>query len=138
MKNTFWIFILILIDQISKYYFYNLHYFNSHILITPILNTWISWWIKLFGFSSLIFIIPTILALVYYMYKKKEITSLWFIFIFAWWIWNFIDRIIFHWVRDFIDFHIFPIFNVADIFITIGFIIVIINLIIPSNENMEY
>lgn len=33
---------------------------------------------------------------------------------------NLVDRVIFRYVRDFIDFHIWPIFNVADIFICIG------------------
>ena len=33
---------------------------------------------------------------------------------------NLIDRIAFGWVRDFIDFHIWPVFNVADVLICAG------------------
>ena len=78
--------------------------------------------------------IPLILAGIYYMYKHDEINPTAFVLIFAGWLSNFIDRIIFFWVRDFINFHFFPIFNIADIFITIGFIILFFNVImLPSD-----
>jgi len=128
------ILLLIIVDLLSKYFFYNLWFFNNNYFITPILNTGISWWISIFHFNILIFIIPLILAWVYYMYKHNEINTLAFILVFSWWTANFIDRLINHWVRDFIDFHFFPIFNVADIFITIGFIIIFLNIIMPPSD----
>ncbi len=33
---------------------------------------------------------------------------------------NLVDRLLFQYVRDFIDFHIWPVFNVADVLICIG------------------
>ena len=131
-KIAFYIGIFIFIDQISKYLIYNLLYLKSNYFITPILNKWISWWITFFHFNMLIIMIPLILAWIWYMYQKEEISYIPFILIFAWWVSNFIDRVIFHWVRDFIDFHFFPIFNIADIFITIGFIIIFFELILPD------
>jgi len=133
-KVLIWTIILILIDQVSKYLIYNLGYLNSNYFITPILNKWISWWISIFHFNLLIIMIPLILAGVYYMYKHNELNPLAFILIFAWWLSNFIDRIIFFWVRDFINLHFFPIFNLADIFITIGFIIIFFNVIMPPSD----
>ena len=127
--------VFIIIDQITKYLVYNLGFLNSNYFITPILNKWISWGITLFHFNLLIIMIPLILAGLYYMYIKEEISYLPFILIFAWWASNFLDRIIFHGVRDFINFHFFPIFNVADIFITIWFIIIFFQLIMPHPKN---
>jgi len=130
---------LILIDQISKYLIFNLWYLNNNFLIQTTLNKWISWWISIFSFNLLIIIIPLILIFIYFLYKKEQISSLEFIFIFSWWLWNFIDRIFFHWVRDFIslpwfiNYH-FPIFNLADVFVSLWFIIIIIQLILPQNK----
>ena len=122
------ILLLIFIDQITKYYVYNLHYLNNYFILT--LNKWISWWISIFHFDVLIFLIPSILFLICYLFYKKQISTLAFIFIISGWIWNFIDRIIFHWVRDFIAlpaifWYQFPIFNMADVFVSIWFLIIL-------------
>ena len=43
---------------------------------------------------------------------------------------NLIDRIVHHYVIDFLSFHFFsyyfPIFNIADIFIVIGFLLIVL------------
>ena len=119
------IILLIAVDLISKYFIYDMHFLNKNYFITPILNTGISWWISIFHFNILIFLIPVILGIVIYLYYKKEIWYFSFIFIFAWWLANFIDRLIYHWVRDFIDLHFFPIFNIADIFVSIWVLLIL-------------
>jgi signal peptidase II len=126
--------VLIIIDQITKLLIYNLWFLNSNYFITPILNKWISFWITFFHFNLLIILIPLILAAIWYLYKNQQINPLAFALIFAGWLSNFIDRIIFFWVRDFINLHFFPIFNLADIFISLGFIIIFFNLIQPQEK----
>ena len=53
---------------------------------------------------------------------------------------NFYDRVIYYSVPDFIDFHIenyhWFTFNIADIFITTGIILIIFNQLITKNEKI--
>ncbi len=46
---------------------------------------------------------------------------------------NLFDRIVYGHVIDFIDFHVWPVFNFADIFICVGFLIVSLRIYIKSN-----
>jgi len=112
---------LVIIDQVSKYCFFNLQLFNNNYFITRTLNIGISWWISFIKVDILKIIVWSILIFIIYLYYKKLIPTIPFIFILSWWFWNFIDRLIYSWVRDFINLHLFPIFNVADILISIWF-----------------
>lgn len=47
---------------------------------------------------------------------------------------NLSDRFIFHYVVDYIDFRVWPVFNLADIFINIGVFLIIITLFIERKE----
>lgn len=121
--------LLLFIDQISKYCFYDLKFMNWNYFFTTTLNKWISWWISIFHLDTLLIIIPIIFGMIIYLYQKKQIWFYSFLFIFAWGLGNYIDRFIFWWVRDFIDFHFFPIFNIADIFVTIWALLLILSII---------
>ena len=109
------IIILLLLDQLSKY------------LFTTITNTGAAFGI-LKGYTTLLIIISllALTACVYYYvkYKNKKIRFA-LSFLIAGIIWNLIDRIIFGYVRDFIDFKIWPVFNLADSFNVIGVILLI-------------
>ncbi|WP_343183640.1 signal peptidase II [Buchnera aphidicola] len=63
---------------------------------------------------------------IYYFFKMNKINIYTFIFLFSGAIGNFIDRIKYKFVIDFIDFHYknihFPIFNLSDISIILGVI----------------
>lgn len=71
---------------------------------------------------SLIFVMPTI--------KESIWKSISFTMLYAGIIGNLLDRAIFHYVKDFLKFTIFgyeyPVFNVADIFIVVGAILLIV------------
>jgi signal peptidase II len=60
-------------------------------------------------------------------------------FLIAWTLGNLLDRIMFQWVRDFINIRIrdFPIFNIADVFLNIGVIIFIIKEIWPWKKKLK-
>lgn len=134
------IIILIMIDQITKIYMINLHG-NSVIVIEGILqlsyakNTGIA-----FGLAdkNLISIIITDMIVIFILLRFlilqrdniNKATRISLILILAGGISNLIDRIVYKGVIDFIDIsqriEHFPIFNIADIFIIIGFIMFVI------------
>ncbi|MCH8004229.1 MAG: signal peptidase II [Nanoarchaeota archaeon] len=80
----------------------------------------------------LIFISLIVIGVIFYYFdriKDKEILLQVLVgFVLGGTIGNLIDRIIYGFVIDFIDFRIWPIFNVADSFVTIGVIGLIIYL----------
>ena len=87
--------------------------------------------------STLIFVI--ILVLFYFMFKSKTSEKVFFSFIIGGAIGNLYDRIIYKAVPDFLDFHIQDFhwftFNIADIFITLGVIFMILNELAYKQKN---
>ena len=89
--------------------------------------------------SMLIFLI--ILVLVYLMFQSKTSEKIFFSFIIGGAIGNLYDRIIYKAVPDFIDFHIKDFhwftFNIADIFISLGIIFMILNELLFNKQKNE-
>ena len=89
--------------------------------------------------SILIFVI--IMVLFYLMFKSKTSEKIFFSFIIGGAIGNLYDRIIYKAVPDFIDFHIKDFhwftFNIADIFISLGIILMILYELIYSRQKNE-
>ena len=89
--------------------------------------------------SILIFLI--ILVLIYLMLKSKILEKTFFSLIIGGAIGNLYDRIIYKAVPDFIDFHIKEFhwftFNIADIFISLGIIFMILNELIFNKQKNE-
>lgn len=110
--------------MISKYIFYNLKYLEDTIAILPILNKGISRSLPVPYILIMIISIVGIWAFVY-LFAKKKINRTIAALLIAGTIGNFVDRIIYGWVRDFININIFnfPIFNLADMMLNIGVII---------------
>lgn len=83
-----------------------------------------------------------ILGISYYIFKNKvtrKIEIIGYSLLLGGAIGNLIDRIIYGYVIDFLDFYIlgydFPIFNIADIGIVTGIILLLISMILEVNNN---
>lgn len=124
--------LLIIFDQISKYFFYNQKILSNLHIFTPAFNTWISRSLPINIYLVIIVSIIMIIVIIV-LYKKGTIWKRATIFLIWWTIWNLLDRIFLWWVRDFIQiFQRFPIFNLADIFICSGAVLIIIKESFPK------
>ena len=116
IKHILLIFFLILLDQISKFYFFRKNSFVS--------NT--GTFFGLLKNMNFVFIILSIVVIVFviYYYKEDKLRS-GFDFVLAGAFGNLIDRLFRGFVVDFIDLKFWPVFNLADVFITLGVILLI-------------
>tara|TARA_B100000902_G_C27285935_1_gene904426 strand:+ start:234 stop:722 length:489 start_codon:yes stop_codon:yes gene_type:complete len=141
--NLLLISLIFLIDRISKIYviYIDKKFLGSEIFSSKFLNIHLIWnkgiAFGLFSFDSndyynfltfFIFLIILIISFMIFTSEQKKKYAL--IMILSGAIGNFYDRIFYRAVPDFIDFHIgnfhWFIFNIADIFITIGVIFMIL------------
>ena len=152
MKKIIFVLILFLLDRASKIYLINLQ--NSGIdidfYIFSFLNFFLIWNTGIgFGLvaleNNIFYHILTIIiagvnfALIFFYIKSKGINVYFFASIIGGSTGNLFDRIYYYAVPDFIDIHLgnfhWFIFNVADIFITIGIICLIIVEILNIKKN---
>ena len=137
-STAIFIIIFVLLDQISKYFFYDNAFFSNLPFIIPSFNTWIS---RSLPVNIILVIILTIVISVIILigYKKNYIWKRATIFLIWWTLGNLIDRIFLWWVRDFIlVFDRFPVFNLADIFIcTWAALIVIREIFLWNGKNSK-
>ena len=156
LLNHFIIIILIfVIDRISKIYLLNLHENGTDVdfYIFPFLNIYLAWNTGIgFGLFStdpnifyhfLSFLIGIInLVLIILLFNLNDIRKYFISMILGGSFGNFFDRIYYFAVPDFLDLHIgnfhWFIFNIADIFITIGIICLILVEIFGKNINKEH
>lgn len=126
--------ILLLIDLLSKYFFYNQKVFTNT-FITPAFNTGIARSLPVPLWIVGIVTLATIGG-IYYIYSKKQTGWVAVSFFLAGALGNLIDRVFLGGVRDFINIGIFnfPIFNVADIFLNVGIILLLRQTFILEKE----
>ena len=158
-KNLFisssFIFLIFLLDRVSKTYviYLNDKLLGIEILSSKFLNIRLIWNEGIaFGLLSfndkiiynlLTFIIFIIILIIFFMVLKSYgLKKYSLLMILGGAIGNVYDRIFYGAVPDFIDFHIgnfhWFIFNVADIFITLGVIFMIIIEITGNNKNKKH
>lgn len=132
-------FIIVLIDQLTKFLVrVNFQLNESAALITNIFHlTYIHNFGAGFGILQqqkwiLVFISLVVVGVILYyldrIKEKEKLLQFLVGFILGGTIGNLIDRLFFGYVIDFLDFQIWPIFNIADSFVTIGVIGLIIYL----------
>ena len=152
--NSFLILIIFLLDRISKIYVINLDkkFFGSEIFSSKYLNIILVWNEGIaFGlFSSsheywynflTIFIVLIAIIILIMSIRENGAQRYFFLIVFGGALGNLYDRIFFKAVPDFLDLHVgnfhWFIFNIADIFITLGVIMLILCEVLPLNKNYE-
>lgn len=143
--------LLIVLDQITKIWIVNsFHLYERKEIIpgffdlTYLENTGAGF--SIFeGYGKVFFGILTIVALFFivrlFLESKSHFVDCMLSIIFAGAIGNFIDRMWLGYVRDFLSFHIFgwdfPVFNVADICISVGFILLIVYYVVEEYQETQ-
>ena len=152
--NTIIFFLIFILDRFSKIYVVNLDkvnyspelYKSKFLNINLMWNEGIAFGLLSFdqsNFYNLLSLLITIIVLVIFfmIIRNNNIKKYPLLMIFAGAIGNLYDRITYKAVPDFIDFHIeefhWFIFNVADIFISLGVFCMILFELIDNNKNNE-
>ena len=142
LSNFIIILTIFLVDRISKVYIIKLSEIEGivDIYLTPFLNFYLVWNKGIaFGFlsfeESLIYNIITLIIIVisliilFMIFQSDNISSYFLMLVLGGSLGNLYDRLFNYAVLDFIDFHIkdfhWFIFNIADVFITIGVVCLI-------------
>ena len=129
--------LIFLLDRISKFYILNLAEINNSvdIYLAPFLNLHLIWnkgiafgllsfsQSSIYNFITILILVITFVILIIII-RSDNYRVYFFIFIFSGSLGNLFDRIYYSAVPDFIDFHLSDfhwfIFNVADVFISLG------------------
>ena len=152
--NLFLVFLIFLSDRFSKIYVINLNekIFGSEIYHSKFLNITLIWnqgiAFGLFSFDDTkiynmftILILIIILIIILMTINSEGFKKYSLLMILGGALGNFFDRIIYQAVPDFIDFHIgnfhWFIFNVADIFITVGVFFMILLEFVNTNKEKK-
>lgn len=131
MRKIIWAVLLIFLDSLTKFFAVGYLKDKESINLYLIKLTYVENRGAAFGIlqgQKFFFIIITfcvLIAIIYYYEKVDMLSKLSLIFIFSGTVGNFIGRLFFGYVVDFIElsFIDFPVFNLADIFLTIGTVI---------------
>lgn len=150
-KESGFLFLLIAIDLITKTVIQNTMALKQSIEVIPnffhityVVNTGAAWSMlegKMgFFYAITIFAVVLILWMLIKTDRRAVVTRYGLVMILAGAIGNFIDRLWFKYVRDFLDFYIFgydfPVFNVADMALCIGVFLVMMIMFL-NKENYD-
>ena len=149
--NFFIVFLIFFLDRISKIYILQIAeregivdiYINSYLNFILLWNKGIGFGILSFDQSALYNLITILICIIniiiiYIIYKSKDFKIYFYLMILGGSFGNLYDRIYYFAVPDFIDFHInnfhWFIFNIADIFISLGVVCLILVEIVFKNK----
>ena len=150
--NISFIFLIFLLDRVSKIYVINLDkkllgseiFSSKYLNISLIWNEGIAFGLLSFDqenlYNLLTFLIILIILIIFQMILKSSgLKKIALMMILGGALGNVIDRILYKAVPDFIDFHVgnfhWFIFNVSDIFITLGVIWMVIQELIDNSKS---
>tara|TARA_S200000501_G_C20782862_1_gene725855 strand:+ start:735 stop:1223 length:489 start_codon:yes stop_codon:yes gene_type:complete len=146
------IFSIFLIDQISKHYIINTFEDQSNLIyLTNFLNLHLIWndgiafgllsFNNSFYYNSISFIIFTVIMILLYLMRGQNQYSYFYAMIIGGALGNLSDRIRYSSVPDFIDLHIHNfhwfVFNIADIFVSLGVICLIVAEIFMNKNKLN-
>jgi len=141
-KYLCWSVLIIIFDQITKWlvekylYFSQITIINNIFLLTYVQNRGGAWGV--FNDIPVLFLvlIPMIIGLlIFFVYRTKDkLEQVSVSMIIGGALGNYIDRLFRGYVVDFIDFRIWPVFNIADIAVVVGVGLVILSLFINCRE----
>jgi len=117
MKRFYFLaFLVVVLDQITKFLFTDVHFgiFNY------VKNTGAAFSLFQGYVGTLSLISLFVVIFIVYLFRKNKEYLVPLAFVLGGTIGNFIDRFFLGFVRDFIDFKIWPVFNVADMFNVLG------------------
>ena len=155
LYNSFIVLLIFFIDRITKVYviYLDKKNLNSEIFVSKYLNLHLIWnegiAFGLLNFQKDLFynlltgLILIVILIIFFMVIRSEgIKKYLLIFILGGALGNIFDRIVYRGVPDFIDFHVgnfhWFIFNVSDIFITLGVIgMIFLELIVKRDKNVD-
>tara|TARA_B110001454_G_C12622690_1_gene393507 strand:- start:409 stop:900 length:492 start_codon:yes stop_codon:yes gene_type:complete len=154
MKKIIVILLIFFLDRISKFYLLELETSGTEVdfYVFSFLNLYLVWNTGIaFGLVSLEannyyhvltgFILVINLILIYFLSKEKGINAYLLALIIGGSLGNLVDRIYYFAVPDFIDIHVgnfhWFIFNIADIFITIGIIGLMIAILLEKDKSLS-
>ena len=152
--NTIIVTLIFILDRISKIYVINLDkvnysselYQSKYLNITLVMNEGIAFGLLSFNqnnlYNLLSFLIAIIIFVIFFMIIRNNNNKKYpLLMIFAGALGNLYDRITYKAVPDFIDFHVgefhWFIFNVSDIFISLGVFFMILIELIDNNKKNE-
>ena len=145
------ILVIFFLDRISKIYILNIAettgtvdiYINSFLNLILVWNTGIGFGLlsfeqtTIYNFITVLIIIINIL-IIYFILKSNDFRSYFFLLILGGSLGNLFDRVYYYAVPDFIDLHFksyhWFIFNIADIFISVGIIGLIVNELLKKDK----
>jgi len=149
-SEVVYIILLVALDQVTKFaiesklaLFESIEIIKGFFSITHVTNTGAGW--SILEGQMYFFYFMTAVALVVMTYflikadKHDYLLRLALVLIIAGALGNFIDRLMFQHVRDFLDFNIFgydfPVFNVADSELTIGVALMAFDILFVKEQN---
>ncbi len=154
MKKIIIILVTFFLDRISKFYLLGLEASGIEVdfYVFPFLNLYLVWNTGIaFGLVSLEannyyhmltgFILIINLVLIYFLLKERGINAYLLALVIGGSLGNLVDRIYYFAVPDFIDIHIgnfhWFIFNIADIFITVGIIGLMFAILLEKDKSLS-